>query len=93
MSKHCQLTNKVSKAGRNVAHSNTKTPRRFQPNLQVVHLRSEVLGRDIALRVSTRAIRTVQKHGGLDNFLVRMDEAKLAPEAIKLKRKVHKALR
>ena len=78
---------------RNVAHSNTKTPRRFQPNLQVVHLRSDVLGRDIALRVSTRAIRTVQKHGGLDNFLVRMDEAKLAPEAIKLKRKVHKALR
>ncbi len=93
MSKHCQLTNKVSKAGRNVAHSNTKTPRRFQPNLQVVHLRSEALGRELALRVSTRAIRTVQKHGGLDNFLIHMDEAKLAPEAVKLKRRVHKALR
>jgi large subunit ribosomal protein L28 len=93
MSKHCQLTNKVSKAGRNVAHSNTRTPRRFQPNLQVVHLKSEALGRELALRVSTRAIRTVQKHGGLDNFLVHMDEAKLAPEAVKLKRQVHKALR
>ena len=93
MSKHCELTGKTSKAGRNVAHSNTKTPRRFNPNLQVVHLRSDALKRDVSLRVSTRAIRTVQKHGGLDGFLVRMDEAKLAPEAVKLKRKVHKALR
>jgi len=93
MSKHCELTGKHSKAGRNVAHSNTRTPRRFDPNLQVVHLRSDALKRDIALRVSTRAIRTVQKHGGLDGFLVHMDERKLAPEAIKLKRKVHKALR
>ena len=93
MSKHCQLTGKTSKAGRNVAHSNVKTPRRFDPNLQRVHLQSDALGRAIALRVSTRAIRTVQKHGGLDNFLVAMDEAKLAPEAVRLKRKVHKALR
>ena len=93
MSKHCQLTNKVSKAGRNVAHSNTKTPRRFRPNLQEVRLHSDALGQDIPLKVSTRAIRTVQKHGGLDNFLVHMDERKLAPEAVKLKRKVHKALR
>ena len=92
MSKHCQLTGKHSKAGNNVAHSNTKTPRRFDPNLQRVHLQSTALRRSIAMRVSTRAIRTIQKHGGLDNFLVAMDEAKLAPEAVKLKRKVHKAL-
>ena len=59
MSKHCQLTNKVSKAGRNVAHSNTRTPRRFQPNLQVVHLKSEALGRELALRVSLFRFRFI----------------------------------
>ena len=92
MSRHCELTGKVSKAGRNVAHSNKKTPRRFQPNLQRVRLHSKALRRDIALRVSTRAVRSVLKHGGLDGFLVHMDEARLAPEAVKLKRRVHKAL-
>ncbi len=92
MSKHCQLTGKHSRAGRNVAHSNTRTPRRFDPNLQHVRLESTALGRRVLLRVSTRALRTVQKHGGLDNFLIAMDEAKLAPTAVRLKRRVHKAL-
>ena len=56
-------------------------------------LRSDALVRAVSLHFFARAIRTLQKHGGLDNFLVRMDEAKLAPEAVKPKRKVYKALR
>lgn len=93
MSKHCQLTGKHTHVGRNVSHSNRKTPRRFNPNLQKAHFSSSALGRDVMMRVCTRAIRSVQKHGGLDNYLVAMDEARLAPEAVKLKRLVHKALR
>ena len=38
------------------------------------------------------AIRTVQKHGGLDRFLVDMDAAKLGPVGQRLKRRVHKAM-
>ena len=41
---------------------------------------------------STRALRTVQKHGGLDPYLLAMDDAKLAPEGLRLKRRVRKAL-
>jgi hypothetical protein len=34
----------------------------------------------------------VQKHGGIDRFLVSSNPAKLAPEGLRLKRRVHKAL-
>jgi len=92
MSHVCQLTGKGPKAGHNVSHSNRKTNRRFAPNLQRVTLRSDALGRDVALRVSTRALRTVQKKGGLDAFLVGTADAQLATPALRLKRKVRKAL-
>ncbi len=92
MSKRCMLTGTGPRAGRNVAHSNVKTNRRFNPNLQRVHLQSDALNRSVPLRITTRALRTVQKHGGLDPFLLRTDDRKLAPEALRLKRSVRKAL-
>ena len=91
MSKHCELTGKHSKAGRNVAHSNVKTGRRFDANLQRVHLASGALGTRVALRVSTRALRTVQKRGGLDAYLLSTDDARLPTEALRLKRRVQRA--
>lgn len=91
MPRRCQLTGKGPRAGRNVAHSNTRTCRRFDPNLQRVHLQSEALGRRVPLRISTRALRTVQKHGGLDAWLLSTDDAGLAPEALRLKRSIRKA--
>jgi large subunit ribosomal protein L28 len=93
MSKRCQLTGAGPKAGRNVAHSNVKTPRMFHPNLQRVRLNSEALGRPVPLRITTRALRSVQKHGGLDAFLLAMDMEKLPTDAQRLKRQVQKALR
>lgn len=93
MPRRCQLTGVGPRAGRNVGHSNVKTCRRFDPNLQRVHLQSDALGRRVALRITTRALRTVQKHGGLDPFLLKMDDRKLAPDAVRLKRSVQKALR
>lgn len=92
MSKHCELTGKRGKAGQNVSHSNRKTKRRFEPNLQRVHLESEALRRRVPLRISTRALRTVQKRGGLDAYLLSEADALLAPEALRLKREVRKAL-
>jgi large subunit ribosomal protein L28 len=76
-----------------VAHSNTKTNRRFTPNLQRVHFQSDALGQRLSMRVSTRALRTVQKHGGLDGYLLGTADAKLAPTALRIKRKLQKALR
>ena len=72
--------------------SSWKTKRRFVPNVQKVRLRSDALGRDVTLRVTTRALRTVQKNGGLDAYLLGSDAAKLPEEAARLKRAVHRAL-
>ena len=92
MSRRCSLTGKEVQFGHNVSHANRRTNRRFQVNLQKVSLVSEALGRAVPLRVSTRALRTVQKKGGLDAFLLKTDDAKLADPALRLKRKIKKRL-
>ena len=88
----CELTGIRAQTGNNVSHSNRKTKRRFRPNVQKVSFRSEALGRDVGLRISTRAVRTVQKAGGIDAFLIQSDETKLPATAARLKRAVHRAL-
>ena len=93
MGRHCALTGAKVGFGHNVSHSNRKTKRTFDVNLQNATFHSDALGRAISLRVTTRAIRTVQKVGGLDSYLVGTDDAKLPPEGLHLKRLVKKALR
>ena len=88
----CALTGKKVLFGHNVSHSKRRTNRSFNPNIQKVTLQSEALGRDVGLKVSTRALRTVVKKGGLDAFLLGTDDTKLAPEALRLKRQVRKRL-
>ncbi|MFP6579003.1 MAG: 50S ribosomal protein L28 [Myxococcota bacterium] len=92
MSRRCSLTGKQVQFGHNVSHSNRKTNRRFQVNLQKVSLVSEALGRAVPLRVSTRALRTVQKRGGLDAFLLGTDDARLPELARRLKRRIQKRM-
>ena len=92
MARRCDLTGKGPIFGHNVSHSNRKTNRRFEPNLQQVTLYSDALRRKVSLRISTRALRTVSRVGGIDSFLLRNDDAKLAPEGLRLKRRVKKAL-
>jgi large subunit ribosomal protein L28 len=92
VARECALTGKRVAYGRNVAHSNVKTSRRFVPNLQKVTLTSEALGRAVSLRISTRALRTVQRKGGLDAYLIATPDKDLAEEGLRLKRRVRKAL-
>ena len=92
MAHRCSLTGKQAQFGHHVSHSNRKTNRRFLPNVQKVTFVSEILGRSLSLHVCTRALRTVQKKGGLDRFLLDTNDAKLTPEALRLKRSVEKSL-
>jgi len=75
MARRCDLTGTKPQFGHNVSHSNRKTNRRFDPNLQPVTFYSEALKQSVPLRVTTRAIRTVQKHGGIDRFLGALRDA------------------
>ena len=88
MAKRCQLTGKSVMSGNNVSHANNRTRRRFLPNLQSASMQSEILDRRVSLRVSTSAMRTVEKHGGLDAFLLKSRNAELAEEAQQLKREI-----
>ena len=88
MAKRCQLTGKSVMSGNNVSHANNRTRRRFLPNLQSTSMQSEILDRTVSLRVSTSAMRTVEKHGGLDAFLLQARNAELAEEAQQLKREI-----
>lgn len=90
MSRRCSVTGKGVLTGNNVSHAKNKTRRRFLPNLQIVSFISETLGR-VRLRVSTRAIRTIEKNGGLDAYLSNTSRLKLAPEALKLKSRLARA--
>ncbi len=90
MARRCELTGKTVQSGNNVSHANNKTRRRFLPNLQETSLLSDVLG-NIRLRLSTRAIRTIEHNGGLDAFLTSKSDRKLTTEGVALKRRLEKA--
>ena len=91
MARRCIITGKGVLAGNNVSHAHNKTRRRFLPNVQNTSLMSDALGEPVRMRVSTQAIRTIEKNGGLDAFLLGTANRKLSPEAIRIKRRIEKA--
>ena len=88
MSKKCELTGKSPLKGHKVSHANNKAKRKFLPNLKKVTFRSDILKRNIKLRVSNSALRTVDYKGGLDSYLETVKSFKLSPKAKKLKNKI-----
>ena len=88
MARRCELTGKGVLAGNNVSHAHNKTRRRFLPNLHDKSLHSEALGRMVRLKISTSAIRTVERHGGLDNYLLKTPDDRLSQGARRIKRQV-----
>ena len=92
MSRRCELTGKGAQVGHKVSHSNIKTKRRFLPNLCNVTLISDALNRNVRLRVSTNALKSVDHRGGLDAFLLKASADELSPRAVELKRQIEKKL-
>jgi len=90
MSRRCDLTGKSALVGHKVSHSNHKTKRRFLPNLVNVTLMSEALGRSVRLRISANALKSVDRRGGLDAFLLHAKDDALAPKVRDLKRAIVK---
>ncbi len=63
MARICDLSGKKAMTGNSVSFSNKKTKRRFNPNLQTKKFYVPELGEWITLKVSTSAIRTINKIG------------------------------
>ncbi len=63
MARVCTLTGKRPNVANRVSHSNIKTKKRQLPNLQTRKIWFEEEGRFVTLKVSTRALRTLNKKG------------------------------
>jgi len=88
MSKKCELTGKSPLKGHTVSHANNKVKRKFFPNLKKVTFKSNILKKNIKLRVCNKARRSVDYKGGIDFYLKRVKSFKLSPKAKKLKNKI-----
>jgi len=85
MTKKCELTGASPMKGHNVSHANNKTKRRFLPNLKKVTFKSDKLKKNITLRVTSSAVRSVDFKGGLDQYLKTVKKNKLSEKARKIK--------
>ena len=90
MSKVCEISGKKPMTGNNVSHANNRTKRRFIPNLQNVKLYSGALQKYINLNITIRTMKTVEKNGGLDSYLIKTSNKNLAETAIKIKKQILK---
>ena len=63
MARVCQVTGKKPMVGNNVSHANNKTKRKFYPNLQKKRFYIPEEDRWVTMKVSAKAIRTINKKG------------------------------
>ena len=69
MSRTCDLSGKGRQSNHKVSHSNIKTRKFSQANLKTKKLFDPETGKTIRLRVSTSAMRTLDKVGSLSKYL------------------------
>ncbi len=92
MSRVCDLTNNGVLTGNKISHSAIKNKRKFLPNLQNISLRSDALNQNFNLRIATKTLRTINKYGSLDSFLINSGFNNLSEKGKILRRKVMKIL-
>ena len=63
MARVCEVTGKGPMVGNNVSHANNRTKRRFLPTLQYRRFWVETENRWVRLRVSSAALRLIDKNG------------------------------
>ena len=83
MTRICELTGKRPLSGHKVSHANNKTKR-----IKKISFKSDILKKNISLRVSNSALRTVDFKGGIDKFLKNAKAKKLSKKAKKIRNKI-----
>ncbi len=84
----CDLTGTKTMSGNNVSHSQRKTRRKFKVNIQKKTFFSASLKSNFSFRIAARTIKTLDKFGGLDNYLVNTHSDSLSEKAKKLQNKI-----
>ncbi|KAG6380141.1 hypothetical protein JVT61DRAFT_8228 [Boletus reticuloceps] len=78
--------------GNNVPHSLKKTRRTWLPNVHTKTFESPLLARRVQVKVTARALRTIHKHGGLDQYLLNTSPSLLGDEGMRLRLLVRERL-
>lgn len=63
MARVCQITGKRPQVGNKVSHANNKSKRRFYPNLQTKRFFIPEENKWISLKLSTKALKTINLKG------------------------------
>jgi large subunit ribosomal protein L28 len=84
----CPVSGKTRLVGNNVSHANNRTKRVFRPNIHKFTLYSRFLGRKIVLYLSQSGRKTIEKYGGLDEFLEIVPHKKLKDPLCALKKEL-----
>ena len=88
MTRRCELTGIGPMSGNNVSHAKNRTKRRFLPNLRRVRMVGEVTGLPIHLRISARALRSIEHCGGIEAYMLKSSDKILSMKARHYKKRV-----
>jgi large subunit ribosomal protein L28 len=86
MARVCPISGKKVLYGNKVSHANNKTKRRFTPNLHSVSFLSDLLGFKVKARLSTYAVRSIEKKGGFDSYLLNTRDSLLSSHFRRMKK-------
>ncbi len=93
MSRHCEMTGKGPTTGNLVSHSNIKTRTRWLPNLKRKKYIVAELCQTITARLSTHAIKTIDKQGGISRALLLASDEGLSDKLLHVKKQLIKSLK
>jgi len=85
MARKCDLYGTGITSGHNVSHSKRRTKTTWVPNIQTKKYPLPELGKSVKLHLSGRAIRTINKYGGLVEMLRNTPDARLPKKFRKMK--------
>lgn len=66
MARKCQVSGVGPRYGSNISHAHNKTKRRFLPNLQKKKIWVQELNREVSVKLSAKALKTISKNGTAD---------------------------
>ncbi|HMQ11388.1 MAG TPA: 50S ribosomal protein L28 [Oligoflexia bacterium] len=88
MARVCEITGIKPLTGNRVSHANNKTKHRQLPNLKAKKYYIPEAKRNITLTLSTSAIRSIEKMGGISATLIKTDASQLSERLQKIKKQI-----
>ncbi|MBC6496896.1 MAG: 50S ribosomal protein L28 [Alphaproteobacteria bacterium GM7ARS4] len=77
MTRKCAITHKTFQTGNKVSHAHNKVRKRFLSNIQKTSRYSEILEQRIRFRATPKGLKTIERYGGIDAWLMRTKFSRL----------------